>query len=34
VPGTSIAYIYACAVGLVFLGLALHFRFSTQLATR
>ena len=34
VPGTSIPYIYACAVGLVFLGLALHFRFSTQLATR
>ena len=34
VPETSIAYIYACAVGMVFLGLALHYRFSGQLAAR
>lgn len=34
VPGISIAYVYACAVTLIFLGLALHFRFSGQLAAR
>jgi capsular polysaccharide transport system permease protein len=34
VADTSIPYIYACAVGAIFLGLALHFRFSAQLAAR
>jgi capsular polysaccharide transport system permease protein len=34
VPDTSIGYIYGCALGVVFLGLALHFRFSTQMAAR
>ena len=34
VPETSIAYVYACAVAMVFLGLALHYRFSGQLAAR
>lgn len=34
VPETSIAYIYGCALAGIFLGLALHYRFSTQLAAR
>jgi capsular polysaccharide transport system permease protein len=34
VPETSIAYIYGCALVGVFLGLALHFRYSTRLATQ
>jgi capsular polysaccharide transport system permease protein len=34
VPETSIAYLYGCALATVFLGLALHYRFSTTLAAR
>jgi capsular polysaccharide transport system permease protein len=34
VEGTSIAYLYGFAVALIFLGLALHVRFSTRLVAQ
>lgn len=33
IPGSSLAYLYACAITLLFLGLALHRRFATKLTT-
>ena len=33
-PETSIAYLYGCALVAIFLGLALHYRYSTQLVAR
>jgi capsular polysaccharide transport system permease protein len=33
-PGVSLAYLYAWAIGLVFIGLALYKRFSRKLVTR
>jgi capsular polysaccharide transport system permease protein len=34
VPETSIAYLYGCALVVLFLGLALHYRFARTLAAR
>jgi capsular polysaccharide transport system permease protein len=34
IPGTSIYYLYACAMGLLFMGLALHRRFALKLTTQ
>lgn len=33
IPGVSLAYLYACALTLLFLGLALHRRFALKLTT-
>jgi capsular polysaccharide transport system permease protein len=33
-PGISLGYVYACAIPLIFIGLALHLQFRTRLMTR
>ena len=34
IPGSNLYYLYACALGLLFLGLALHRRFALKLITQ
>jgi capsular polysaccharide transport system permease protein len=34
VPGSNLYYLYACALSLLFLGLALHRRFALKLTTQ